>query len=199
MPGDLFIGGAWRAGSTGSRIDVVDPSTGAAFASVADAGVDDALDAVAAAHAAGPAWAATAPRRRSEILRRCFELMLERRQMLAELISLENGKALPDAIGEVTYAAEFFRWFSEEAVRLNGELTVAPPAPTASSSSTSPSASPCWSRRGTSPPRWPTRKIAPALAAGCTVVLKPATETPSPPTCSPSCSPRPGVPAASST
>ena len=85
LPGDLFIGGAWRPGATGKRIDVVDPSTGSAFASVADASAEDALDAVAAAHAALPGWAATAPRKRSEILRRCFELMLERRDMLAEL------------------------------------------------------------------------------------------------------------------
>ena len=126
LPGGLWIGGAWSEGATGARIDVTDPSTGDVFATVADATVDDAMDAVAAAHAAGPAWAATAPRKRSEILRRCFELMLERRQMLAELISLENGKALPDAAGEVTYSAEFFRWFSEEAVRLNGELSIAP-------------------------------------------------------------------------
>ena len=101
---------------------MVDPSTGAVIASVADASVEDAMEAVAAADAAFAGWAATAPRKRSEVLRRCFELMIERRDMLAELIALENGKALPDAAGEVTYAAEFFRWFSEEAVRLNGEL-----------------------------------------------------------------------------
>ena len=141
LPGSLWIGGTWREGSAGGRIDVTDPSTGRAFASVADATTEDALEAVAAAHAAFPGWAATAPRRRSEILRRCYELMIERREMLAELISLENGKALGDAAGEVTYAAEFFRWFSEEAVRLNGELGSRPPAPTASSSSTSRSAS----------------------------------------------------------
>ncbi|HET9069081.1 MAG TPA: aldehyde dehydrogenase family protein, partial [Amaricoccus sp.] len=91
LPGDLWIGGAWRPGSGGGRIEVVDPSTGKAVASVADASAADAIDAVAAAHAALPAWAATAPRKRSEILRRCFELMIERREMLAELIALENG------------------------------------------------------------------------------------------------------------
>src|SRR5690606_23514447 len=100
--------------------------TGAVISSVADAGVDDAMAAVTAAHEAGPAWAAQPPRVRSEILRRCYELMIERKEMLAQLISLENGKALPDARGEVAYAAEFFRWFSEEAVRLNGDIYTAP-------------------------------------------------------------------------
>jgi succinate-semialdehyde dehydrogenase / glutarate-semialdehyde dehydrogenase len=109
VPTDLFIDGKWRAGAAGKRIDVHDPSTKAVIASVADASIDDAMDAVRAAHEAGPAWAETPPRKRSEILRRCFELMIERKDMLAELISLENGKALSDAKGEVAYAAEFFR------------------------------------------------------------------------------------------
>jgi succinate-semialdehyde dehydrogenase/glutarate-semialdehyde dehydrogenase len=113
-------------GSTGKRIDVLDLSTGATISAVADASIEDVMAAVTVAHEAGPAWAATAPRKRSEILRRCFELMIEREDMLAELISLENGKALSDAQGEVAYAAEFFRWFSEEAVRLNGEIATAP-------------------------------------------------------------------------
>ena len=178
LPGDLFIGGAWRPGATGKRIDVVDPSTGSVFASVADASVEDALDAVAAAHAALPGWAATAPRKRSEILRRCFELMLERREMLAELISLENGKALADAAGEVTYAAEFFRWFSEEAVRLNGELAVAPGGANRILVEHQPIGVAVMVTPWNFPAAMATRKIAPALAAGCTCVLKPATETP---------------------
>ena len=178
LPGDLLIGGAWRPGATGKRIDVVDPSTGSVIASVADASAADALDAVAAAHAALPAWAATPPRKRSEILRRCFELMLERREMLAELISLENGKALPDAAGEVAYSAEFFRWFSEEAVRLNGELGVAPSGANRILVEHQPIGVAVLVTPWNFPAAMATRKIAPALAAGCTVVLKPATETP---------------------
>src|SRR3712207_1938215 len=103
LPTDLYINGKWRPGSTGKRIDVLDPSTQTVITSVADASIEDALDAVAAAHRAGPAWAETAPRKRSEILRRCFELMMERNEMLPELISLENGKALNVAKGEDAY------------------------------------------------------------------------------------------------
>ena len=123
---DLYIDGAWRAGAAGKRIDVLDPSTGKTIATIADATVEDGLAAVKAAHDALPAWAAMAPRQRGEILRKCWELMMARSEMFARLISLENGKALPDARGEVTYAAEFFRWFSEEAVRLNGDFSTAP-------------------------------------------------------------------------
>jgi succinate-semialdehyde dehydrogenase/glutarate-semialdehyde dehydrogenase len=157
---------------------VVDPSTGATIAAVADAGVDDALEAIAAAHAAGPAWAATAPRRRSEILRRCYELMIERKSMLAELISLENGKALGDAHGEVAYAAEFFRWFSEEAVRLNGEISTAPSGSNRIVVQHQPIGVAVLVTPWNFPAAMATRKIGPALAAGCTCVLKPATETP---------------------
>jgi succinate-semialdehyde dehydrogenase/glutarate-semialdehyde dehydrogenase len=178
VPTDLFIAGKWTPGSGGGRIDVVDPSTGATIAAVADAGVDDALEAIAAAHAAGPAWAATAPRRRSEILRRCYELMIERKSMLAELISLENGKALGDAHGEVAYAAEFFRWFSEEAVRLNGEISTAPSGSNRIVVQHQPIGVAVLVTPWNFPAAMATRKIGPALAAGCTCVLKPATETP---------------------
>lgn len=178
IPTDLFIGGQWLKGSNGSRIDVIDPSTAMTIASVADATVDDALDAVAAAHRAGPAWAATAPRKRSEILRRCFELMIERKDMLAELISFENGKSLSDAHGEVAYAAEFFRWFSEEAVRLNGELATAPSGANRIVVLQQPMGVAVLVTPWNFPAAMATRKIAPALAAGCTCILKPATETP---------------------
>lgn len=178
VPTDLLIGGGWRTGSTGKRIDVLDPSTGGVIASIADASIEDALEAIGAAHEAGPAWAATAPRRRSEILRRCFELMIERKTMLAELISLENGKALGDAQGEVAYAAEFFRWFSEEAVRLNGEISVAPSGANKILVEYQPMGVAVLITPWNFPAAMATRKIAPALAAGCTVVLKPATETP---------------------
>ncbi|KRA97912.1 NAD-dependent succinate-semialdehyde dehydrogenase [Devosia sp. Root685] len=178
LPADLWIGGQWRPGSTGKRIDVIDPSTGKPITSVADASVEDALSAVDAAHAAAPAWAATAPRKRSDILRRCYELMIERKAMLAQLISLENGKALPDAEGEVVYAAEFFRWFSEEAVRLNGDLSVAPSGANRILVQYQPIGVAVLVTPWNFPAAMATRKIAPALAAGCTCVLKPATETP---------------------
>lgn len=178
LPGDLWIGGAWRPGASGKRIDVFDPSTGDAIATIADASIEDALDAVSAAHAAAPAWAATAPRQRGEILRRCFELMIARRDMLAELISLENGKSLADAKGEVTYAAEFFRWFSEEAVRLNGDIYSAPSGANKIVVQHQPIGVAVLITPWNFPAAMATRKIAPALAAGCTCVLKPATETP---------------------
>lgn len=178
VPTDLFIDGEWRKGSTGERINVIDPSTGAKITDVASATVEDALEAVGAAHRAAPAWAATAPRKRSEILRRCFELMLERKDMLAELISLENGKALTDAHGEVAYAAEFFRWFSEEAVRLNGEIYEAPSGANKIVVQHQPIGVAVLVTPWNFPAAMATRKIAPALAAGCTCVLKPATETP---------------------
>jgi succinate-semialdehyde dehydrogenase/glutarate-semialdehyde dehydrogenase len=178
LPTDLYIGGKWMPGSTGQRIDVLDPSTGEAIATVADAGIEDAMAAVRAAHDAGPAWAATPPRRRSEILRRCFELMIEQKDMLARLISLENGKSLADAQGEVTYAAEFFRWFAEEAVRLNGEVSTAPSGANKILVQHQPIGVAVLVTPWNFPAAMATRKIGPALAAGCTVVLKPATETP---------------------
>ena len=178
LPSDLWIGGQFRAGSTGNRIDVLDPSTGRTITSVADASVEDAMDAVSAATAAAADWAATPPRQRGEILRRCFELMIARREALAELISLENGKSLDDARGEVTYAAEFFRWFSEEAVRLNGELYPAPGGANKILVMHQPISVSVLVTPWNFPAAMATRKIAPALAAGCTCVLKPATETP---------------------
>jgi succinate-semialdehyde dehydrogenase/glutarate-semialdehyde dehydrogenase len=178
IPTDLYIGGKWRAASTAQRVEVIDPSTGLAIASVADGTVEDGMEAVAAAHAAAPAWAATAPRKRSEILRRCFELMIERKDMIAELISLENGKAFSDAQGEAVYAAEFFRWFSEEAVRLNGDLYTAPSGANRILVEHQPIGVAVLVTPWNFPAAMATRKIAPALAAGCTCVLKPATETP---------------------
>src|SRR5690606_30156804 len=116
----------WVPGSGGKRIEVFDPSTGNAIATVADAAIEDGIAAIDAAEKAAAGWAATAPRQRGEILRRALELMTAGAEELAELIARENGKSLVDARGEVAYAAEFFRWFSEEAVRLNGELAIAP-------------------------------------------------------------------------
>lgn len=178
LKGDLWINGQWRKGRGGEPISVVDPSTGTMITTVEDASIDDAMDAVAAAEAALPGWAATPPRQRAEILRRCYELMIERKDKLARLISLENGKALPDAQGEVAYAAEFFRWFSEEAVRLNGEFYTAPSGANRILVTHRPIGVAVMVTPWNFPAAMATRKIAPALAAGCTCVLKPATETP---------------------
>ncbi|WP_062014552.1 NAD-dependent succinate-semialdehyde dehydrogenase [Aureimonas sp. AU4] len=172
----LFIDGEWR--QTEAQIAVVDPSTEREIAHVADAGVEEAMAAVDAADRAAPLWRAKSPRERSEILRRCFELMTQRADELAALISLENGKALVDARGEVAYAAEFFRWNAEEAVRLSGELGLAPSGSNRILVDYVPVGIALLVTPWNFPAAMATRKIAPALAAGCTVVLKPASETP---------------------
>ncbi|WP_181701746.1 NAD-dependent succinate-semialdehyde dehydrogenase [Chthonobacter albigriseus] len=174
----LYIAGRWCDGEAGGRIAVTDPSTGTVLAHVPDATVADAAAAVEAAAAAAPTWAATPPRRRSEILRRCFELMVERADALAALISLENGKALRDARGEVAYAAEFFRWNAEEAVRIPGDFALAPAGANRIIVDYQPIGIAVLITPWNFPAAMATRKIAPALAAGCTVVLKPASETP---------------------
>lgn len=178
VPTDLFIGGKWVPGSEGKRIDVLDPSTEKRIASVANATVADAIKAVDAAYEAGAAWAATAPRVRGEILRKAFELMVARADWFAELISLENGKALGDAKGEALYAAEFFRWYAEEAVRITGEIGTAPGGANKMVVILQPVGVSVLVTPWNFPAAMATRKIGPALAAGCTVILKPATETP---------------------
>ncbi len=178
METELFIGGKWVAASSGNRFDVLDPATGDTIASVADGGEADAIAAVDAASVAGPGWAATPPRVRGEALRKAFELMTERAAELAKLISLENGKALTDAKGEVTYAAEFFRWFAEEAVRIDGNLTSAPGGANRILVTRQPVGVCVLVTPWNFPAAMATRKIGPALAAGCTVVLKPASDTP---------------------
>ncbi len=175
---DLFIGGEWRAASSGERFDVIDPGTEEVIATVANGGADDARAAAAAAADAQPAWAALAPRARAEVLRRSWELLTERADDLARLITLENGKVLAEAKGEITYAAEFFRWFSEEAVRLTGELTTAPGGANRILVTHQPVGVAYLVTPWNFPAAMATRKIAPALAAGCAVVLKPATLTP---------------------
>lgn len=174
----LYIGGQWRPASGGASVDVVDPSTEELLATVPDASVDDAMSAVEAAAGAAEGWRTTPPRRRSEILRRCFELMIERQDMLARLISMENGKALRDARGEVAYAAEFFRWNAEEAVRITGEFGTAPSGTNRIIVDYQPIGICVLITPWNFPAAMATRKIGPALAAGCTVILKPATETP---------------------
>jgi succinate-semialdehyde dehydrogenase/glutarate-semialdehyde dehydrogenase len=178
VPTDLYIGGAWVPASEGGRFDVTDPSNGKVIAQVADGSVDDALSAVAAAHDAGQGWAATAPRERAEILRRAFDLMIERRDELATLISLENGKALVDARGEVTYAAEFFRWYAEEAVRADGLTMTSPSGANRIVVVRQPVGVCVLVTPWNFPAAMATRKIGPALAAGCSMILKPAGETP---------------------
>jgi succinate-semialdehyde dehydrogenase/glutarate-semialdehyde dehydrogenase len=178
LPTDLYIGGKWVPGSTGARIDVYDPSSGEVLATVADATVEDALKCVDAADAVAADWAATPPRKRGEILRKAFELMMERQEEFARLISLENGKSLTDARGEVAYAAEFFRWFSEEAVRINGDIYLSPSGANRIVVQYQPIGIALLITPWNFPAAMATRKIGPALAAGCTCILKPATETP---------------------
>ncbi len=177
-PTDLFIGGSWRAAHGGKTFDVLDPATGEVITAVADGGVVDAEAAMAAAAQAQASWAATAPRERSVVLRRAFELIIERTEELAAIITAEMGKPLADARGEVAYGAEFFRWFSEEAVRISGDHTLTGDGKNRIIVTRAP-VGPCilvtpWNF----PLAMGTRKIGPALAAGCTVVFKPAEQTP---------------------
>src|SRR3954467_15712677 len=175
---DLWIGGKAVPASDGGRFDVLDPATGQVLTSVADGSVDDAIAAVDAAEAAAASWAASSPRERSEILRRAYDLMTAQAEALARLVTLENGKALPDARGEVAYAAEFFRWYAEEAVRAAGEVMTAPSGANKILVLQQPVGICVLVTPWNFPAAMATRKIGPALAAGCTVVLKPASDTP---------------------
>ncbi len=178
LPLDLYIGGRETAASDGGRFDVADPATGRVLTTVADGSVEDAISAVDAAEVAAADWAATAPRERAEVLRRAFELMTARADEVAHLISLENGKALVDARGETAYAAEFFRWYAEEAVRAAGELVTAPSGANRIMVLQQPVGIAVLVTPWNFPAAMATRKIGPALAAGCTMVLKPASDTP---------------------
>jgi succinate-semialdehyde dehydrogenase/glutarate-semialdehyde dehydrogenase len=178
VPTDLFIGGAWREGSGGGRIDVLDPSTEQTLTTVADATVEDGRAALDAAVAAQGEWARSAPRDRGEILRAAFEKVVERKDDLALLMTLEMGKPIKESLAEITYGAEFLRWFSEEAVRVAGRWSTAPNGATRLMTMKQP-VGPClmitpWNF----PLAMGTRKIGPAVAAGCTMVVKPATQTP---------------------
>jgi succinate-semialdehyde dehydrogenase/glutarate-semialdehyde dehydrogenase len=176
-PTGLLIGGQWSAGRAGS-LPVINPATEEPVTEVADASPEDALDAVAAAAAALPGWAARPPRERAECLRRAYELMIARSEQLARLMVVENGKALRDARGEIAYAAEFFRWYAEEAVRIDGSLSVAPSGANRIMVARQPVGVSYLITPWNFPAAMATRKIGPALAAGCTVLLKPAKETP---------------------
>lgn len=174
----LLIDGAWHEGDGRDALTVRDPATGATVATVASARLDDLRAAIAAAHAAQPGWAATAPRVRAEALRRVYELMIARTDALATLIVRENGKPLAQARGEVAYAAEFCRWFAEEAVRIDGSITTAPAGDNRILVLRQPVGVALLVTPWNFPAAMATRKIAPALAAGCAVVLKPASQTP---------------------
>lgn len=174
----LFIDGRFRPSADGATFAVANPATGADLAQVADATVEDARAAVAAAAAAQPGWAARPPRERAETLRRCYEALLAREEEVARLITLENGKPLADARGELRYAAEFFRWYAEEAVRSLGSLSVAPASGARILVQHKPAGVALMVTPWNFPAAMGTRKIAPALAAGCTCVLKPAPDTP---------------------
>src|SRR6204780_4277276 len=177
VPTSLLIGGEWTDGRAGV-LPVVNPATENPVAEVANASVEDALEAVTAAHNALPGWAATPPRERGECLRRAWELMIQRSDALARLMVLENGKALKDAKAEITYAAEFFRWYAEEAVRNDGSLVTAPSGANRIMVQHQPVGVSVLVTPWNFPAAMATRKIGPALAAGCTGVLKPASETP---------------------
>jgi succinate-semialdehyde dehydrogenase/glutarate-semialdehyde dehydrogenase len=178
VPSSLLVGGDWRPAADDARFEVADPATGAAIASVASAGPDDARAAVEAAAAAFPTWAATAPRERGELLRRAFELVHLHADELVELIVRENGKPLADARAELAYAAEFLRWYSEEAVRIDGSLTRSPDGTMNLLVRRQPIGVALLVTPWNLPLAMVTRKVAPALAAGCTVVVKPAISTP---------------------
>jgi succinate-semialdehyde dehydrogenase / glutarate-semialdehyde dehydrogenase len=177
VPKQLYIAGEWRDGAKGT-LSVEDPSTEESLCDVADASVDDARAALDAAVDAGPEVSAMAPRERGEILRRAFEMITERKDDLALLMTLEMGKTIKESLGEIAYAAEFFRWFSEESVRIDGRYAVAANGAGRVLTMKQP-VGPClmitpWNF----PLAMGTRKIGPAIAAGCTMVVKPAQQTP---------------------
>jgi len=178
VPDGLFIGGAWRAAEDGKTFDVADPSTGEVVKTIASASVADGKAALDAAVEAFGSWAATPARERAELLRRAFDLLQERKEEFALLMTVEMGKPLAEARGEVAYGGEFVRWFSEEAARIQGRYGANPEGTGRMIVSQHP-VGPCYL---ITPWNFPlamaTRKIAPALAAGCTVVIKPAALTP---------------------
>jgi succinate-semialdehyde dehydrogenase / glutarate-semialdehyde dehydrogenase len=178
VPKQLYIGGSWRDASGAGRLAVDDPATGETLVEVADAQVDDGLAALGAAADKQAEWAAHAPRERGEILRRAYEAIVGRSDELALLMTLEMGKSLEESRAEISYAAEFFRWFSEEAVRIHGRYMVNTTGKGRILTMRQP-VGPCvfvtpWNF----PTAMGTRKIAPAIAAGCTMVVKPAQQTP---------------------
>lgn len=178
VPTDLYINGQFVSASGNTRFDVVNPATEEVLASVASAEIADADAALDAAEKAMAEWAAKTPRERSEVLRKAWELIDSRLEEFAYLITLENGKGKTDAMGEIRYAAEFFRWFAEEAVRADGLITHAPASGARIIVQHKPAGLAVLVTPWNYPAAMGTRKIAPALAAGCGVIIKPAAETP---------------------
>lgn len=174
----LYINGQWTEASDGAEFSVLNPATETEITNVSSASVEDAISAVDAADGAFAEWAGFTPRKRSEVLRKAFELFSSRLEEFANLITLENGKAYSDAIGEATYAAEFFRWYAEEAVRAEGHLGMAPASGARILVHQKPAGIAVLVTPWNYPAAMGTRKIAPALAAGCPVIIKPASETP---------------------
>ena len=177
-PTELYIGGVWRPAASGERFAVTNPADETVIAEVASADVGDAMAALDAAQDAFPGWAARKPRERAEVLRKAFELMSDRAGDFARLITLENGKAGGDALGEARYSAEFFRWFAEEAVRIEGQIGHAPSSGARIMVRHAPAGVAVLVTPWNFPAAMGARKIAPALAAGCPVIVKPASETP---------------------
>jgi succinate-semialdehyde dehydrogenase/glutarate-semialdehyde dehydrogenase len=177
-PKQLFIGGKWVDASSGATFDVLDPSTGEVLCAVADASPEDGMAALEAAAAAQSAFAATPPRQRADMLMRAFNLLHERIDTLALLMTLEMGKPLAESRGEIAYAAEFFRHFAEEAVRINGGYQVAPAGGARFLLAKQPVGPSLLVTPWNFPMAMGTRKIGPAIAAGCTSVIKPAAQTP---------------------
>ncbi len=175
---DLFIDGKWRPASGSKTLPVHDPSTGEVLCEVADASPADGKDALDAAVSAQASWAQHPPRERGEILRRSYELLMERNEELALLMTLEMGKPLAESRGEVAYAADFFRWFAEEAVRIEGGYAVAPNGKGRFLVHRQPVGPSLLITPWNFPMAMGTRKIGPAVAAGCTSVIKPAAQTP---------------------
>ncbi|WP_394298791.1 NAD-dependent succinate-semialdehyde dehydrogenase [Allosalinactinospora lopnorensis] len=174
----LFIGGEWRDAASGGTFKVEDPSTGSVLCEVANAGTDDAFAALDAAVRIQPTWAKHAPRERGEILRRAYELLMQRQEDLALLMTLEMGKPLAEAKGEIAYAADFLRWFSEEAVRIEGGFSISPNGQARFLIMQQPVGPSMLITPWNFPMAMGTRKIGPAIAAGCTSILKPAQQTP---------------------
>jgi succinate-semialdehyde dehydrogenase/glutarate-semialdehyde dehydrogenase len=178
VPKELLIGGRWRAAATGATFEVEDPATATVLCSVADASPEDGVAALAAAADAQETWAQHPPRERAEILRRAYEVVMQRQDELALLMTLEMGKPLAEARGEVAYAAEFLRWFAEEAVRIGGDYAMAPNGQGRFVVMRQPVGPSLLITPWNFPMAMGTRKIGPAVAAGCTMVVKPAPQTP---------------------
>ncbi len=178
VPTQLFLGGEWRDASDGGTFDVDNPATGEIIATVASATIEDGKAALDAAEQAFAGWAALKPRERAEVLRKAFELIIAQKEELARLVTMENGKALPDSRAEIAYAAEFFRWSAEEAVRAIGEFYRGPSTGARILVGHKPAGIAVLVTPWNYPAAMATRKIGPALAAGCPVILKPASATP---------------------